>query len=183
MGGYNFEYGYLFKNISNLSLAFDALSPLGNLCRVSQFFNLAVELKSIWTSRFFWGLIFLIMKISREKFEKWTAEAVDALPGRFQEKINNLVFFVEDYPTGEQLKKAKLSGRRDVVLLGLYEGYHQSKRLDVGPVLPDRITIFKRPIESICATEEEVKRQVEQTVRHEVAHHFGSDETGARKVG
>ena len=74
-------------------------------------------------------------------------------------------------------------GRRGIILLGLYEGYHQSKRLDVGPVFPDRITLFKKPMESICKTEEELKNQVLKTVRHEIAHHFGSDEKGAQKAG
>jgi predicted Zn-dependent protease with MMP-like domain len=123
------------------------------------------------------------MPVSKEQFEKWVAEAIDAVPEKFQEKINNLTFFVEDYPTEEQLKKARLSGRSGVLLLGLYEGYHQSKRLNIGPVFPDRITIFKKPMESLCETEAELKKQIFQTVQHEIAHHFGSDEQGARKAG
>ncbi|MDR3558911.1 MAG: metallopeptidase family protein, partial [Candidatus Pacebacteria bacterium] len=98
------------------------------------------------------------------------------------EKINNLAFFVEDQPTSLQLEKARLSGRHGAVLLGLYEGYHQAMRTDVGPVLPDRITIFKYPIESLASTEEDLKKQIFRTVRHEIAHHFGSDEAGARKA-
>ncbi len=123
------------------------------------------------------------MQVSKVQFEKWVAEAIDNVPEKFQERINNLAFFVEDRPTREQLKKAKLSGRKDVVLLGLYEGYHQSKRLNIGPVFPDKITIFKKPMESFCRTEEELKKQIENTIRHEIAHHFGSDEPGARKAG
>jgi predicted Zn-dependent protease with MMP-like domain len=123
------------------------------------------------------------MHVSKNKFEKWVAEAIDSVPEKFKEKINNLAFFVEDYPNPEQMKKARLLGRRDVVLLGLYEGYHQSKQLNVGPVFPDRITIFRKSIESLYGTEEEIKKQVARTVRHEIAHHFGSDERGARKAG
>ena len=96
--------------------------------------------------------------------------------------IHNLAFFVEDFPVSEQLKKAKLRGRKDVLLLGFYEGYHQSKRLDVGPVFPDRITLFKKSMEKLCRTEEELKNQIFKTVRHEIAHHFGSDERGAQKA-
>ena len=123
------------------------------------------------------------MEVSKDQFEKWVNETIESVPEEFKEKINNLVFFVEDYPTEEQLRKARLLGRRDTILLGLYEGYHQSMRLNVGPVFPDRITIFQKPIESICKTEEELKLQISKTVRHEIAHHFGSDEKGARKVG
>jgi predicted Zn-dependent protease with MMP-like domain len=123
------------------------------------------------------------MQVSKKQFEKWVAEAVDSVPEKFQERINNLAFFVEDYPNKEQLKKVKMQRKKDVLLLGLYEGYHQSKRLDTGPVFPDRITIFKKPIESLCETNEELKNQISKTVRHEIAHHFGSDEKGAQKAG
>lgn len=123
------------------------------------------------------------MRVSKVQFEKWVVEAVDSVPEKFQERIHNLAFFVEDQPTSAQLKKARIGGRRSVLLLGLYEGYHQSKRLNIGPVFPDRITIFKKPIESLCRTEEELKRQVFKTVRHEIAHHFGSNEEGAQKAG
>lgn len=123
------------------------------------------------------------MHISKQQFEKYVAEALDDLPEKFQKHINNLAVFVEDYPSRQQMEKAKLQGREHVILLGLYEGYHQAKRLNVGPVFPDRITIFQKPIEGICQTEEQLKRQIFSTVNHEIAHHFGSDEHGARKAG
>jgi len=127
--------------------------------------------------------ILLSMQVSKEQFEKWVAEAIDNVPEKFQKRINNLAFFVEDYPTKEQLKKTRLQGRKSVLLLGLYEGYYKSKRLDIGPVFPDQITIFKKPTESLCETNKELKNQIFKTVRHEIAHHFGSDEKGARKAG
>jgi predicted Zn-dependent protease with MMP-like domain len=123
------------------------------------------------------------MNISRRQFEKWVSEAIENVPQKFQERINNLAFFIEDYPSEAQLQKARLLGKKDILLLGLYEGYHQSKRLDIGPVFPDRITIFKKPIESLSKTEEGLRNQIFNTVRHEIAHHFGSDEKGAQKAG
>jgi predicted Zn-dependent protease with MMP-like domain len=123
------------------------------------------------------------MQISKQQFERWVVEAIDNVPQKFRERINNLAFFVEDYPTAEQLEKVHLSGRGGEVLLGLYEGHHQAKRLNVGLVFPDRIIIFRQPLERICRTQEELKRQITSTVRHEIAHHFGSDEAGAQKAG
>jgi predicted Zn-dependent protease with MMP-like domain len=123
------------------------------------------------------------MQVSKVQFEKWVAEALDSVPEKFQKRIHNLAFFVEDFPSREQIRKARLGRQKGVLLLGLYEGYHQSKRLDVGPVFPDRITIFKKPIESLSRTEKELKGQILSTVRHEIAHHFGSDEQGARQAG
>lgn len=121
------------------------------------------------------------MNISQKKFKEWTKEAIDGLPEKYLRWLHNVAFFIEDYPTGEQMKKLKLSP--GTVLFGLYEGYHQASRKNLGPVLPDRITIFRKAIESQCATEEEIKNQIAGTIKHEIAHHFGSGEGGAGKAG
>jgi predicted Zn-dependent protease with MMP-like domain len=121
------------------------------------------------------------MNIPKEKFTRLVEEALDSLPEKFKEHINNVAIFVEDYPTKEQLGKIG-RGRRDYMLFGLFEGYAQARRLNFGPVLPDRITIFRKPICQYAESEEEVKRQVISTVKHEIAHHFGLDEAGARKA-
>ena len=120
------------------------------------------------------------MKISTEKFNTLVSEAIDSLPEHFQEKINNLAFFVEDFPTKEQLGKVNRKGRHE--LLGLFEGYIQSSRKNFGVVLPDRITIFQIPMMENCQSEEEIREKIAKVVRHEIAHHFGSDEEGARKA-
>jgi len=120
------------------------------------------------------------MKISREQFAQWLSEAIDSLPEEFSDKINNIAFFVEDEPTEDQFGK---TGKvRNENLLGLYEGYVQSSRKNIGPVLPDRITLFRGPIVRICSDEAGVKNQIVRTLRHEIAHHFGSGEKGAAKA-
>lgn len=121
------------------------------------------------------------MRISKKEFEKIVEQALDGLPDRFRDKLNNVAVFVENEPSREQLKKMKL-GRGDL-LFGLFEGYAQAKRLNFGPVLPDRITIFRKAILSQCAHENELKQKIIATVRHEIAHHFGADEKGAAKAG
>lgn len=119
------------------------------------------------------------MEISQEQFELWVKEAIDNLPEKFLSKLNNVAFIVKDEPTKEQLKKAKLKASH--ILFGLYEGYIQSKKLNIGPVVPDQITIFRKSITSQCSTEERIKSQIFKTIKHEIAHHFGSGEDGARK--
>lgn len=121
------------------------------------------------------------MKLSREEFEKTVEQALDSLPEKFKLRLHNVAIFVEDFPTDTQLKKVRMRNRYG--LFGLFEGYGQSKRLNFGPVLPDRITIFRIPIINACETEEQIKKQIESTVKHEIAHHFGSDEKGAQKAG
>ena len=121
------------------------------------------------------------MKISKKKFEELVIKAAEGLSEKFKAKLYNVAIFVEDYPSNKQLKE--LGMRRDYDLFGLFEGYAQARRLDFGPVLPDRITIFKQPICKYCSSEQEVKKKIISTVKHEIAHHFGSDERGAGKAG
>lgn len=120
------------------------------------------------------------MQISKKRFEQLVAEAIDSLPKKIKAKIHNVAIFVEDYPTKEQLGRL---GRKDqYALFGLFEGYCQAKRLNFGPVLPDRITIFREPICQHNFDEKAIKKQITSTVKHEIAHHFGSDEDGARRA-
>jgi len=115
-----------------------------------------------------------------ERFEKLVDEGIEAIPKRFLEKLENVDIVVEEEPTLEQLKKLKI--RPSFFLFGLYEGVPKTKRWGYGQVLPDKITIFKKPIESVARSEEEVKQIVKNTVWHEIAHHFGMDEGMVRKA-
>lgn len=121
------------------------------------------------------------MQISQQEFEKLVETALDSLLDKFRIKLNNVAIFAEDEPTFEQLKKVNL--RRGDLLFGLFEGHAQAKKLNFGPVLPDRITIFRKAILSQCSNKNELKQKIISTVKHEIAHHFGSDEPGAAKAG
>jgi predicted Zn-dependent protease with MMP-like domain len=120
------------------------------------------------------------MNLSNEQFEQLVSEALDNLPENFKDKMNNVAILIEDYPTKEQTKKLHIGSQ--YALFGLYEGHIQSKRLNFGPVLPDKITIFRKPILQSCDSFDECREKVVNTVRHEIAHHFGSDEKGARSA-
>ncbi len=125
--------------------------------------------------------IYIMIKIEKQEFEKIVELAMETLPDKFKSKLNNVAIFVEDEPTDEQLKKVNL--KRGDMPFGLFEGYAQAKRLNFGPVLPDRITIFRRAILSQSDNTAELKQKIISTVKHEIAHHFGSDEPGAAKAG
>ncbi len=120
------------------------------------------------------------MFIHREQFEQLVNETIDSLPKKFKDKLHNVAIFIEDYPTKQQLKKLGIG--KNYTIFGLFEGYAQAKRLNFGPVLPDRITIFRQAILKNCSNIEQCKHQIISTVKHEIAHHFGSDEPGARKA-
>jgi len=118
--------------------------------------------------------------MNREKFEKLVMEGVRAIPEKFLEKLDNVDIVIEDEPTPYQLRK--LRARKSLIIFGLYEGVPQTKRGHYGQVLPDKITIFKKPIERIARSESEIKEIVKNTVWHEIAHHFGIDEKRVREA-
>lgn len=114
------------------------------------------------------------MNISDELFEKIVAKAIDAIPEQYFNRLNNVAFVTEEEPTPLQREKLKL--RCDQTLFGLYEGIPLTKRgNNYSFVLPDKITIFKRPIESRSQSVSEIEEHVKHTVWHEVAHYFGLD--------
>jgi predicted Zn-dependent protease with MMP-like domain len=101
------------------------------------------------------------------ELERTIQEALDALPKALRSAMSNVEIVVEDEaPPGSRL-------------LGLYEGIPLTERTSgYGGVLPDKITIFRRPLERRAGFDEErLRAEVRHTVWHEVAHHFGiSDE-------
>ncbi len=115
------------------------------------------------------------MWLSHDRFCDLVASALEALPPEIQSALDNVAVVVEDWPSRRQLRAAGLAERHE--LLGLYEGVPQTARTaDYGLVLPDRITLFRGAILAVCADEAGVRDQVQQTVIHELAHHFGIDD-------
>ncbi len=113
-----------------------------------------------------------------DKFEKIVREAIEGIPKRFLEKLNNVDICIEKEPTPYQLKKIKK--RKNSLIFGLYQGVPKTKRRNYGGVLPDKITIFKDPVERIARNRKEVKEIVKNTIWHEIAHHFGMSEKRVR---
>ena len=136
---------------------------------------MTIDTFHLW--QYLWSL-----DMQREKFEALVARAIDNLPPQFQRKLENVDIVVEEWPTPRQLRQAKR--RHPSQLLGLYQGVPQTRRgRGYGLVLPDKISIFQKPIEAVCRLEEEIGAKVEEVVRHEIAHHFGLDEETLRKIG
>lgn len=115
-----------------------------------------------------------MFQVSQKQFEDFVADALDALPQRYQEKLNNVLIVVEDDPSSDQ--RSKLHLHAGSTLFGLYEGIPLTRRGgNYSGVVPDKITIFKNPTESSATTQAELKEQIRHTVWHEVAHYYGLD--------
>jgi len=106
------------------------------------------------------------------EFEELVADALDDLPPEISRLMDNVAIFVEDEPpAGEDL-------------LGLYEGVPMTERdTSYAMALPDRISIYRLPILRISDDAEQAREQVEITVVHEVAHHFGMDDHRLHQLG
>ena len=113
--------------------------------------------------------------MTREKFERLVVEAITLIPKRFRREMKNLALVVEDEPDIALLKEM------DIVppdsLYGLYQGTPLPERSwGFGNVLPDRITLYQRPIEDDCHDEDDVRAVIGETLIHEVGHYFGLSE-------
>jgi predicted Zn-dependent protease with MMP-like domain len=117
-----------------------------------------------------------------QKFEQLVAQAVDSLPDEIHERLENIDIVVADTPTRDQLRHLK--GKRGNMLLGLYEGVPLTERTHgYGFVMPDKITIFQRPIEDMCRDDTQIVNEIRRVVRHEIAHHFGIDDDRLEELG
>jgi len=120
-------------------------------------------------------------KLNREEFEKIVKEGIKAIPDKFLRKLKNVAVVIEDEPTLAQ--KKKLNIHLNWTLFGLYEGVPQLERgANYSAVLPDKITIFQKPIEVAARNSKKIKEIIKNTVWHEIAHHFGMDETEVNKA-
>ncbi|HCC59764.1 MAG: hypothetical protein A2402_00005 [Candidatus Staskawiczbacteria bacterium RIFOXYC1_FULL_37_43] len=117
--------------------------------------------------------------MNHEEFEQLVKQGIDAIDERFLQKLKNVEIVIEDDPSLYQIEKLRMKGG---FLFGLYEGVPQTKRESYGQVLPDKITIFKNPMEQVFSNPEDIKRAVKDTVWHEIAHHFGMDEKQVRQA-
>lgn len=121
-------------------------------------------------------------KFTSEEFEQLVIQALDDLPEFFQRKLANIEVVVTDWPSAAELRAVGMKPGQ--LLLGLYQGVPLTKRTtNYGLVLPDKVTIFQGPIERVCRTREQVVRQVQRTVQHELAHHFGISDDRLRELG
>lgn len=114
-----------------------------------------------------------VIDIPGPEFEDLVARALDLVPPELARLVDNVVVVVEDDPPAG-----------DPELLGLYEGIPITER-DSGyaGVLPDRITIYRRPTLRICESPGDVVDEVHITVVHEIAHYFGIDDDRLHELG
>lgn len=117
--------------------------------------------------------------LSRKDFESLVQEALRGLPAQFRRRLQNVAIEIEEEPSNETLNSVGMTNDEPDELLGLYVGrsIQQHSFFDTGGELPDRVYLYRGPILRICETKADAIREIQDTVVHEIGHHFGlSDE-------
>ena len=129
----------------------------------------------------------------RRRFERLVAAALDDLPPGVRAMLDNVDVVVEDEPTPEQRAEQGTTGADAAPdsgddggddLFGLYEGIPRAERDSAyGMVVPDKITIFRGPLERAFRSPAAIAREVQVTVLHELGHHLGFGEERLDDLG
>jgi predicted Zn-dependent protease with MMP-like domain len=114
-----------------------------------------------------------MIELTDEQFQELIDQAFDELPKSHTDHFQNVAILYADEPSPAQREQLKL--RHDQSLFGLYEGIPLAFRQGNTTTLPDRITLFKHPILSVCNNMAQVRDQIKRTLWHEIAHYFGLD--------
>ena len=110
--------------------------------------------------------------MTRARFERLVADALGTMPQSFRQAVRNVAVIVEDAPAPELLDDVGIDPPD--TLLGLYEGVPLPERdWTHGNALPDRITLFQKPIEAASQNDNEIVVVIGETVIHEFGHYFG----------
>ncbi|MCJ7501788.1 MAG: metallopeptidase family protein [Acidobacteriia bacterium] len=112
--------------------------------------------------------------MDRKRFEALAEQAQARLPELFRKKLTNVAILVEDRPPHEL--------DRDDLLLGLFHGVPLTEKSTFVATPPDRIVLYQKNIEAICASDEEIRREIRATLLHELGHYFGLSEDELRRL-
>lgn len=121
--------------------------------------------------------------MTEKRFHQIVVETLDGLPEKFRAAMENIAVVVEDWPDEDTIAQMGLADKFD--LLGLYHGTPLPERDgdNGGMLLPDVITLYRRPLEHACRTERELRREIRKTLLHEIGHYFGLDEDRLAELG
>jgi predicted Zn-dependent protease with MMP-like domain len=120
--------------------------------------------------------------VTRDRFSELVEDALGEIPQRFRDAMQNVAVVVEDEPSLDLLDDLGMD--EGETLLGLYHGTPLPQRSwDYGNTLPDRISIYQRPIEDECGDDEDAIRDcIAETVIHEFGHYFGLNEDEIQEI-
>ncbi len=104
-------------------------------------------------------------------FDEVIDDVIDDLPKAFLARLQSVAIVVEEEATADQLASVRAQG-----LFGLYQGVPRTRFGADNVALPSKITLFRGPLTRAHRTPERLIRAIEDTLLHEIAHHFGIDD-------
>src|SRR5256885_2037028 len=114
--------------------------------------------------------------LERARFARLVRRALMDLPAEFGQRMRNVEIVIDDEPDPSHVR----DGRE---LLGLYEGVPLTERAYAEPYLPDRISIYRGPVQRMSTSPRRQAKVVRDTVMHEIAHHFGISDARLAELG
>jgi predicted Zn-dependent protease with MMP-like domain len=122
------------------------------------------------------------MKLSKKDFDRVVRRAVLRIPEQIRQHLDNILITVQKRPSPELLEEMALP--QDEPLLGVFQGVPLTERSVTSPPLfPDTILLFQEPLEEISETIQDLEKEIEVTVVHEVAHFLGMTEEKLEELG
>jgi predicted Zn-dependent protease with MMP-like domain len=119
--------------------------------------------------------------MTKDRFVQLVEEAVREIPRRFRAAMQNVAVVVETEPSPELLEEMELEPGD--TLYGLYQGTPLTERgWGYGNALPDRISLYQKPIEESCDDDDEIRDCIAETVIHEFGHYFGMSEEQIEEI-
>jgi predicted Zn-dependent protease with MMP-like domain len=116
----------------------------------------------------------------QDAFERLVEEALDGLPPEIARLLSTVAVVIADWPTVEQ---NEIGGEGDGWLYGLYEGTPLAEYAADQVPFPNKITLFRVPLEEDFPHPGDLADEVRRTVIHELAHHAGLDDDRLRELG
>ena len=120
-----------------------------------------------------------MIPMTNREFVRHVRRAYSQLPAGVRGRLENVDIVVEEWPSEDE---AELVGQYDT-LFGLYQGLPLTERDGIGPLLPDRIVIYRQPILRACETRADAIHEIRVTLWHEVGHYLGMDEAHLDRLG
>lgn len=112
--------------------------------------------------------------MERKQFDQLVEQALGQLPEAFRKKLTNVAIIVEDRPPKEP--------DDGTLLLGLFHGIPQTEKSVFYAAPPDRIFLYQKNIEAVSSSDAEVRRQIRDTLLHEIGHYYGLSEDELRDI-
>jgi len=119
--------------------------------------------------------------MDREEFEELVIEILEEVPEEFKDRLENIDIIIDEHTIQHTEESGNNTSNR--IILALYQGVPITKRGGSKPVFPDKITIFKKAIESVYRNRNDLEKNLKRVVLHELGHYFGLDEEKLDQLG